>query len=142
MLLRLVIVKKEKLLYCPNGSIIRCTKEDLKKLLTSFVKPSLFKGTDGYWNKTNANITDAAGRTIAFVDESYKLIVLDPKAFESIIDNAKYISATEYAAKHNRGVAIIKRLCAEGRILGAYKTSSGWLIPENAEYPTRKNQKD
>ena len=33
---------------------------------------------------------------------------------------------------------MVKRLCDEGRIEGAHKISSGWLIPENAPYPERK----
>lgn len=79
---------------------------------------------------------DADGETLAYIDDSNKLIVLNDKTFAEIVQKEeKYISASEYAAQHDKGNAIIKRLCLAGKLPGAYKTSSGWLIPENAPYP-------
>lgn len=139
MLLRVVVYRKQKYILCPNGSKLKADKEVLSQLLYRFKKPSSFKGEDGYWNDVIANMEDAAGETLAFVDDSYKLVILSDKLFESPYIN--YISATEYAEKHGKSRPSIKNMCAAGRIEGAYKTSSGWLIPENAPYPERKTRK-
>ncbi len=142
MLLRLVSIRNKKLLYCSNGSIIECSPDTLRDILLRFDKPSSFKGANGYWNMTNSDMEDAPGMTLAFVDDKKRLVVLNSHAFEDVCQSIKYISVAEYAEKHNKGIAIIKRLCAEGRLDGAYRTTSGWLIPENAKYPERKNKKE
>ena len=137
MKLRLIEHRKERLLYCPNGSVLKVNKEVLDRLLTDFKKSSSFKGDHGYWNAENASMEDAYGETLAYVDDANKLIILSDKLFapeKQII----YISATEYAELHGKSRPSIKNMCAEGRIPGAYKTSSGWLIPKDAPYPARK----
>ena len=142
MKLRLVKKSKNMLLYCLNGSVMNATNEVLARLLTSFDKPTSFKGGDGYWDALITNMEDAEGITLAYVDDSKKLIILDTKVFVPVISEPvknKFISASEYAAKHEKSRASVKNMCAAGRIEGAYKTSSGWLIPENAPYPVRNS---
>ena len=80
---------------------------------------------------------DAAGITLAFVDDANKLVILSDNLF-SPEKQIVYISATEYAEMHGKSRPSIKNMCAAGRIPGAYKTSSGWLIPKDAPYPERK----
>lgn len=46
-----------------------------------------------------------------------------------------YLSVSQVAEKWGIKQRRIRVLCAEGRILGAYKVGSYWLIPENAEKP-------
>ncbi len=136
MKLRLVHTYKQTRIYCPNGTIINATTEDVIKFLTSFKKVNRFKGNDGYWNNEVSDIEDAPGITLAFVDDTNKLIIINESVFDGILkENTRYISASEYAELHGKSKAIVKRICADGRIEGAYKTSSGWLIPNNAPYP-------
>ena len=140
MKLRVIEHRKEKLILCPNGSIMKADKDALARLLTSFQRPKRFKGEDGYWSTENADIEDVNGITLAFVDEMNRLVILSDKLFE-VEKQITYISATEYADLHGKSRPMVKKLCADGRIEGAYKTSSGWLIPEDAPYPERKPRK-
>ena len=138
MRLRLIEDKKERKILCPNGTVMKADNEVLRRLLTGFTKPNTFKGKDVYWNALIPSMEDVAGITLAYVDDSYKLVIINPTTFQDVIVNTRYISPAEYADKHGKGVAIVKRMCGEGRLEGAYRTSSGWMIPENAPYPERK----
>lgn len=136
MKLRLLKQKNNVLLYCPNGTIIKPTEEDLIRLLTSFSKPQHFKGDAGRWSVNMAGMEDAAGETLAYVDDTYKLIILDEQAFVGLFKpETKYISVSEYATLYGKCRATVKNLCVAGKLPGAYKTSSGWLIPEGTPYP-------
>lgn len=137
MKLRLVERGKERILLCPNGSAMKVDKNVLDRLLTGFKKAKSFRGDYGFWNSETPSMEEAAGITLAFVDDANKLVILSDKLFapeKQII----YVSATEYAEMHGKCRATIKNLCVAGRIPGAYKTSSGWLIPKDAPYPERK----
>lgn len=136
MKLRLLKQRNKVLLYCPNGTILIPTEDDLSRLLTSFSKPQHFVGNAGRWNTNMAKMEDGTGETLAYVDDTYKLIILNEQTFSGLVKPAvKYISASEYAILHDKCRATVKNLCVAGKLLGAYKTSSGWLIPENTPYP-------
>lgn len=140
MKLRLVERKKERLLLCPNGSVLKADKNVLDRLLTDFKKAKSFKGDYGYWNADCTSMENVAGITLAFVDDANKLVIISDKLFapeKQIV----YVSATEYAEMHGKCRATIKNLCKDDRIPGAYKTTSGWLIPSEAPYPERKVRK-
>lgn len=47
----------------------------------------------------------------------------------------KYMSTSEAAAKWNLSKRRVIVLCNEGRINGAQKAGSNWIIPETAEKP-------
>lgn len=49
-----------------------------------------------------------------------------------------YITAQEAAEKWNVTPRQVQILCKEGRIKGAEMMSRIWIIPEDAEKPTRK----
>ena len=136
MKLRLVRRYKATHIYCSNGSIINPSKEDIVRFLTEFKKPNIFKGSDGFWRNNIADMEDAPGETIAFVDDTNRLVILDGSLFNDLFEKeVKYVSASEYAERHSKCRATVKNLCVAGKLEGAYKTSSGWLIPENAPYP-------
>ena len=137
MKLRLINQGNKRLLLCPNGSILEVNKDVLQRLLTGFRKANAFKGNYGYWNAENASMEEAAGETLAFVDNANKLVIISEKLFVSEKEIV-YISATEYALLHKKSRPSVKNMCVAGRIPGAYKTSSGWLIPKDAPYPKRK----
>ena len=119
--------------------MLKADKDALNRLLTDFKKAKTFKGSDGYWNTEILSMEEAAGITLAFVDDANKLVILSDKLFAPEKQIA-YISATEYAELHEKSRPSVKNMCAAGRIPGAYKTSSGWLIPKDAPYPERKKR--
>lgn len=140
MKLRLLKQNGKLFIYCLNGTIMAVDDDALIKLLTSFDKPHLFKGTDGVWNKHFADMSEVVGETLAYVDDTKKLVVLNNNVFSGVLKETKqYVSVTEYAKMHGKCRASVKNMCKEGRIEGIYKTSSGWLIPSDAPYPPRKN---
>lgn len=142
MKLRVINNHKEILLLCPNGTILKADENVLLELLCNFKNPSHFKGKYGYWNTDNADMDSVYGENLAYVDDFYKLVILNDKLFSKLKGNkVKYISTTEYAELHGKARPTVKKLCAEGRIEGAYKASSGWMIPENALWPERKKHK-
>lgn len=139
MKLRLVRRNQSLFIYCANGTTIVPKDSDLIKLLTKFKHANLFKGSDGVWSNELSDMEDAPGETLAYIDASNKLVILDENIFKNLIkEDVLYVSVSEYAAAHNKCRAMVKNLCNEGRLQGAYKTSSGWLIPENTPYPKRK----
>lgn len=140
MKLRLIVYKQKKYLLCPNGSVLEADSRVLSKMLSSFRTPNKFKGTAGYWNQASPSMENVLGETLAYVDNSSKLIVLNEKAFEDIIVSDRYISAAEYADLHSKSKASVKNMCKDGRITGAFKNSAGWQIPINAPYPPRKER--
>ena len=134
MKLRVIQHARDKYILCPNGSILKADSEVLRRLLTDFKTAKSFKGESGYWNKETARMEDVAGTTLAFVDDAEKLVIISDRLF-SLEKHVTYISATEYAELHSKSRPSVKNMCAAGRISGAYKTSSGWLIPADAPYP-------
>lgn len=140
MKLRLVMLNQEPLIYCFNGSNLSVTPETLVRLMRDFKAPNSFKGNAGRWNDTVADMQDCPGLTLAIVDDHYHLVIYDGGLFASLMAKTVYISASEYAEKHGKCRASIKRMCDAGRIEGAYKTSSGWLIPADSPYPARKER--
>ena len=136
MKLRVIQQANGVVILCPNGSIMDANRETLGKLLTDFKRTQNFRGTE-CWNTAYAQMDDVPGVTMAFVDDANKLVILSDKLFTHE-KQVVYISATEYAELHEKSRPSIKNMCAAGRIPGAYKTSSGWLIPKDAPYPGRK----
>ena len=136
MKMRLIKTKTNLLLLCSNGLILEADHTVLKNLLTAFKDPKNFKNGNQYWSNTCATMEEFKGTTLAYVNEQGALVILDENAFASLVLQCEYISAAEYADLHCKSKPAIKKMCANGRIDGAYKTTSGWLIPKNAPYPT------
>ena len=139
MKLRIIEDRKRRLILCPNGSIMKADTDVLARLLTGFKRLKFFKGDDGYWNTEVADMEHVDGLTLAYVADANRLVIISDKLFEAE-KQVKYITATEYAELHGKSRPMIKKLCADGRIPGAYKNSSGWMIPEDAPYPERKHR--
>lgn len=53
-----------------------------------------------------------------------------------------YISVTEAAKKWKISERSVRNYCAEGRVTGAFLSGKSWMIPENAEKPSRKPRSD
>lgn len=140
MKLKLVLECGKRFLCCPNGSILIADDSVLQRLLTDFKKPNSFKGEDGCWNDVICDMKDVKGQVLAIVDDSLNLVIYSNKTFEGFQTSEVYISASEYAELHQKSHPRIKKLCEDGRIPGAQKNRSGWLIPQNAPYPERKKR--
>lgn len=138
MVLRLVMIEKELKVCCSNGSFLNANESVLRKILTKFDKATRIKGEDGYWSNTYSNMKDIPGQTLAYVSDDAKLVVLDANVFKSIVTPTNFISVNEFAEKHGKQIAIVRRLCAEGRIENVQKIGETWLIPSDAKYPERK----
>ena len=50
----------------------------------------------------------------------------------------KYMTACEAAEKWAVSVRTVREYCASGRIIGAFITPNGWLLPENSSKPERR----
>ena len=138
MKLRLVRQKGELKLLCSNGSTLDVDKNVLASLLVDFKHSNKFKGDMHYWSFTCSNIEDVPGEMLAYVDDANRLIIYDETLFVEVVESSIYISVTEYAELHGKSRPMIKKLCSDGRIPGAQKHSTGWLIPKNAPYPKDK----
>ena len=138
MKLRLVLKQGERLLLCPNGSILNADDTVLQRLLTDFKRPNSFKGMGGSWNDTFCEMKDFGGHTLAFVDDKSQFVIISPEAFKGFRTPTVYITASEYADLHNKSHPRIKQLCEDGRIEGVQSTRGGWIIPKDAPYPERK----
>ena len=53
-----------------------------------------------------------------------------------------YISVREAAKRWNISERSTRNYCFEGRVSGAVLVGKTWMIPENAEKPTRKTRCD
>lgn len=53
-----------------------------------------------------------------------------------------YISVYEASKKWNISERSVRNYCAEGRVSGAILVGKTWMIPDNAEKPTRKTRSD
>lgn len=135
MKLRLVRQKGELKLLCTNGSTLDVDKKVLASLLVDFKHPGKFKGDTNYWSFACSNMEEVPGEMLAYVDDANRLIIYDENLFADIVESSIYISVTEYAELHGKSRPMIKKLCLDGRISGAQKHSTGWLIPKNAPYP-------
>lgn len=125
-------------LLCADGSIINSpSRAVLYKLLTEFEEAETVYGTDGRWNEVHSEMSLFPGDTCALVTDDKKLMIFDFKPFASVIrfSDIKYISAQEYAEKHNKSVEIIKVYCRQHRIVGAQRIGQSWVVPEDAPYP-------
>lgn len=49
-----------------------------------------------------------------------------------------YITAEEYAQKHNKSVSVVKVYLKEGRIPYARRRNGEWQIPSNIPWPQSK----
>ena len=138
MVLRLAMIEKELKVCCANGSFLKADESVLRKILTEFDRATGIKGHDGYWSNTYSNMKDIPGQTLAYVSDDLKLVILDKNVFKCIVTPTNFVSVNEFAEKNGKQIAIVRRLCAEGRIENAQKIGETWLIPSDAKYPERK----
>ena len=95
------------------------------------------------WTEEYPDITAVPGINLAYVTDTWQLVVDDITPFIAVFESVKatvpieaVLTAAEYAEKHNKSVEQVKVFCRSGRIWGATKIGRDWVIPADAPYPT------
>lgn len=134
---RLITRYRKLFLLCSDGTIEEADNEVLKKLFVGFSGAEHFRGKDGRWDTKSATMDTYPGKTVAWVDDDGKLVIVENvfiPLVQSVVEE-DYITVQEYAAEHSKSETLIKRLCREERIPGAVKKSGKWFIPRLSPLP-------
>jgi len=135
MLARLIHTHEELQLLLSTGEIRILTIDKAKEFLLNFDRNDYYSGT-GNWDY-DISIEDYKGDTIAFVDNEHVLRVPRAEKYREIMEQneSEFLTVVEYAALHGKQPAIVRRLCQNGRIVGAILKGKTWLIPKTSLYP-------
>lgn len=94
------------------------------------------------WTNEYPDIMAVPGYNLAYVTDSFQLVIEDITPFVSVYDSVKatapiedVLTASEYAALHNKSVEQVKVFCRSGRIWGAKKVGRDWIIKADSPYP-------
>ena len=133
---RLVFFKNAYHLLLCTGKIKKLAKADAQRFIETYDSDLHYAGRTT-WDYGGITMDDYNGDTIARVLDNGNLVVESAEHFRDLMDarDIKYLSPIEYAQKVGRHRTLINQLCRDGRIPGAKKAGSRWLIPETAEYP-------
>ncbi|MBQ8248131.1 MAG: hypothetical protein IJZ42_13465 [Lachnospiraceae bacterium] len=143
---RLIKLKNnELLLLCTDGSIFAPGRAELGRLLSSFqvadeIRQFGANKIKDVWNGEYPDMSLYPGTTLAYVTDSYELVISDFSPFKILfeantLDAFNMITAQEYADMYGKSVEQIKVFCRKGRLSGAVKIGRDWLIPSDAPYP-------
>ena len=124
-----------QLLLC-TGKIITVSDAEARNFLLNFDDSAYYSGSST-WDYENLSMESYRGTTIAFVDENGHLQIEDAEQFRKLLmrKEINYLTVPEFAARHGKQPAIIRRFCSQGRLTGAFQKGSTWLIPEECPYP-------
>ena len=104
-----------------NGKIKKVTDNEVRSFFSTYKNPEHYEGPDT-WDY-ELSMEDYAGETIAVVDDDEHLIIYDADYFATILEMPMtYLSVADFAKKHGRQPAIVRRLCMNGRIKGGSHT--------------------
>lgn len=122
-----------------NGVIKNISFSELVEFLKTYHVNFHYAGDKTWDEQYEISMDEFTGNTLAIVTNEGDLLIRDPNLITRLMDfkQINYITVDEYAAKHNKKNAIIRRFCTNGRIKGAVQKGSRWLIPEDAEYPVK-----
>lgn len=129
------------MILCDDGTIAEVTHTALTTFLLGFQKIDELHGELGYWVKEYPDMYTYPGKTLAYVTDSFTLIVEDITPFKLLFNFGlsttieNLVTASEYAAMHGKSVEQIKIFCRNNRIAGAKKFGRDWVIPKDAPYP-------
>lgn len=133
---RLVYVDDSLHLLLCTGAIKIQSYVEAWEFLCNFDNPQYYAGP-GVWDYEDLKMEDYSGTTIAIVADDGSLRVEGASLFRNILNqvNDHLTTVQEYAQMHGKQVAIVRRLCQHGRILGATQKGKTWLIPKDSPYP-------
>ena len=123
------------LLLC-TGIIKYPTPEEARHFLLHYDDPQFYDG-NSTWDDDTISMSDYSGQTIAIVSDQRVLEVHNPRLYRLLLcpQEVALLTIPEYAKKHGKKPAIVRRFCLAGRIPGTTQKGSRWLIPEDAPYP-------
>jgi len=133
---RLVYLDNSYHLLLCTGKIKKLTKYEAQRFIETYDSELHYAGNTK-WDYGGITMDDYSGETVARVLDNGNLVIEAPTHFRDLMDvrDVRYLSPIEYAEKVGRHRTLINQLCRDGRIPGAKKMGSRWLIPETAEYP-------
>ena len=94
------------------------------------------------WSDEYPEMVSYPGETMAYVTDSFQLVIVDFRPFKVLFDEVKaptiddLLTVAEYAQLYNKSVEQVKVLCRKGRIVGAKKLGRDWVIPQDTPYPS------
>lgn len=128
---------KLRLLYA-DGTFEAADDSILKMLFVGYMGADRFgKGKAGRWDTEHKSMEDAPGKTLAWVDDEYRLIIIE-NVFVPLVQSVAeedYVTVQEYAVAHGLCDSRVKVLCREGRLAGAVRKGNRWFIPRSSELP-------
>lgn len=134
---RLVDFKGVLSLLIHTGKIKLVTVAEARDFLINFNNPAYYSDS-GTWNHKGLTMESYSGETVAYVCDNGHLHVEDADSFKNILTNEEcsFMTVPEFAELHGKQVAIVRRMCQNGRIDGAVQKGKTWLIPATSPYPT------
>lgn len=123
------------LLLC-TGKIKMLSAAEAYEFVSQYDNPSYYAGS-GRWDYEDISMESYHGDTIAWVGDDGVMHIEDAEQFRAVLDSRQtiYLTAVEYADKHEKYPTLVRRLCQNGRIPGAILKGKTWLIPASAPYP-------
>lgn len=133
---RLLIYEDNLILIKQNGDSTLESLISAREFLLNFTDEKYYpgRGTPFYYGPP---MEEYRGETIAFVNDAGELVIQDAARYKDIIvkGESDFLSVSEYAEIHGKSVAMVRRLCQNGRIDGAVLRGKYYWIPSNAQYP-------
>lgn len=131
-----------------NGKIKTLSFDEAVNYIKTYDDPHHYI-EEGKWDYP-VSMEEFDGKTLAVVTKKGILEIHNASFFRDILkpEKIRYLSVVEYAEKHGKKGGIIRRLCKENRLKGAFVSGGSWMIPENCPYPadvrygSRKNPSD
>lgn len=133
------IIKAEnelKLLLC-NGKIKTVSTDDIIEFINTYTNKDNYSLEDDYSFDMSKDIENYVGETIVTVSDDYNLTFHSEDFFfkNYIPKKPDYLTAKQFAEKHNRHFEVIRRYCRSGKIPSAKYENNTWYIPVNASCP-------
>ena len=130
-----------QILLC-TGDIKTVDERGAFMFLSTYSSPSHYEGP-GRWNDRIVRMEDYTGQTIAIVDDAGGLHVEHAEQFATILKKGapRFLSIHEFSTLHRRNEIYMRRLCREGRIMGAIQKGQQWFIPDDAPVPSDARKK-
>ncbi|MBQ6818704.1 MAG: hypothetical protein IJP35_03760 [Clostridia bacterium] len=141
---RLVFTLDEYRLLLFTGDIHTVSPMEACKFILNYDDRNYYVGL-GCWDYEDSTLESYPGETIAFVDDKGKLHIVNSQLFRNLFSayvTDRLLTVGEYAELHGKGISIVRRLCDEGRLMGAFYKGRQWLIPESTPYPSDARLKD
>ena len=134
---RLVEYKGALSLLLQNGKILLVNSAEARNYLIDFNNPD-YSDVPNKLSPEELAMESYPGDTVAYVCDKGILHVMHAEKHKKLLlDNeCRYLTVPEFAELHGRQIAIVRRMCQNGRIEGAIQKGKAWLIPATSPYPT------